>query len=283
MAQAKRIFASPLARRMAQANGLELTAIAGSGPGGRIVKRDIASAGPRAPAKPSNQLTSRDLPLTQMRKVIAQRLTQSKQTIPHFYMGLDVDLGEVETVRHKLNNRARANYKLSLNDFVIKAVAEAMVANPAINAIWGGDKITQLPSVDIAVAVAIPGGLITPVIRQADSKPILALSNEMRELSARAKEGRLAPHEYQGGGFSISNLGMYGIRSFQAVINPPQAAILAVGMAEERPVVQDGKLTIAKMMTVNLSADHRVVDGAAGAEWLQAFKAAVESPLGLLV
>ncbi len=221
-----------------------------------------------------------------MRKVIARRLTESKQTIPHFYLSIDCELDALLKLRQELNARAGADYKLSVNDFVIKAAALALRKVPKANASFGGDRIYHYRDVDIAVAVAIPDGLITPIIRNADQKGLVAISSEMKDLSARARDPggmKLKPEEYQGGSLSISNLGMYGMREFQAVINPPQASILAVGAGEQRPVVKDGALAIATVMTVTLSVDHRVVDGAIGAEFLQAFKGYVEDPLAMLL
>lgn len=318
-----RIFASPLARRMAEQAGLDLRAIRGSGPHGRIVKADIEralaeraavarpavaaaaeAAAPRAaaaaapvaaavavaPAAPSPGLLQPipnmaydELPLTTMRKVIARRLTESKQQIPHFYLTIDCALDALLELRSRLNARPGADYKLSVNDFVIKAVALAIRKKPDVNASFGGDRIYRYKSIDIAVAVATPGGLITPIVREADRKGLSTISNEMRELAARAREGKLKPEEFQGGSFSISNLGMYGIREFAAVINPPQACILAVGAGEKRAIVKDDQLAVATMMTCTLSVDHRVVDGALGAEFLQEFKKLIEDPLALLV
>jgi len=297
----RRVFASPLARRMAGHRGIDLAALSGSGPHGRIVKADIekamregapqrpeaaevavepqtAAARPAAPVQPH-----REVELSTMRKVIARRLSESKQTIPHFYLSTDCQLDELIELRRRLNARPGADYKLSVNDFVIKAAAQALRAKPEVNAAWGGDRILLLERIDIAVAVAIPGGLITPIVTSADQKSLPALSIEMRELAARARAGKLAPQEFQGGGFSISNLGMYGVRDFAAVINPPQCGILAVGAGEPRPVVRNGELAVATVMTVTLSVDHRAVDGALAAEWLQHFKGGIEDPLGLLL
>ena len=218
-----------------------------------------------------------------MRKVIARRLTESKQQIPHFYLSIDCEIDALLALRKQLNAREAADYKLSVNDFVIKAVAQGMKAEPRVNAMWGGDKVFEFEDVDVSVAVAIEGGLITPIIRRADTKGLAAISNEMKDLAKRARANKLAPEEFQGGGFSISNLGMYGTKQFQAVINPPQACILAVGAGEPRPVVKDGALAIATVMTCTLSVDHRIVDGALAAEWLQKFKQLVEDPLGLLL
>ena len=310
-----RVFASPLARRMAQQAGLDLAGIRGTGPHGRIVKSDIekaardggagkatapaagreegqgqgqgqampAAAVPAALPSTPPERTHREVPLNAMRKVIARRLTESKQQVPHFYLTVDCEIDGLLDLRKQLNGRASANYKLSVNDLVIKTVALAMRAHPQVNAQWGGDRLFQLENIDVSVAVAIEGGLITPIIRDADTKSVAAISNEMKELAGRARENRLQPHEFQGGGFSISNLGMFGIRNFSAVINPPQACILAVGAGEQRPVVRDGQLTIATVMSVTLSVDHRVVDGALAAEWLQSFKGLIEDPLALLL
>jgi pyruvate dehydrogenase E2 component (dihydrolipoamide acetyltransferase) len=314
-----RIFASPLARRMAKQAGIDLALLEGSGPHGRIVKADIEQAiqagvpekTPRAPEKDRPAATParveaprpaeapgvappsappaephEEIKLSNMRKVIARRLTESKQSIPHYYLTLDCELDALLKLRSELNAREGADYKLSVNDFVIKALALALRQVPAANRAWGGDKLYQYHDVDIGVAVAISDGLVTPVIRKADQKGLATISKEMRDLSARARDPggmKLKPEEYQGGSFSISNLGMYGIREFAAVINPPQAGILAVGAGELRPVVKDGALATATMMSATLSADHRLVDGATGAELLAAFKRLVEEPLAMLL
>jgi pyruvate dehydrogenase E2 component (dihydrolipoamide acetyltransferase) len=311
-ADSGRIFASPLAKRMAGQAGLDLAALQGSGPRGRIVKADIeralkegapAAAEARAPraeapaapqpvapppaapvAPPAAAYT--ELPLSNMRKVIARRLTESKQTVPHFYLTVDCTLDALLALRKELNERAGADYKLSVNDFVIKAAALALRKVPTANVSFGGDKIYQYHDVDIGVAVAIPDGLVTPVIRRADGKGLATISAEMRDLSARARDPggmKLKPEEYQGGSLSVSNLGMYGVRDFAAVINPPQASILAVGAGEQRPVVRDGALAIATIMTATLSIDHRAVDGAIGAELLAAFKGYIEEPLAMML
>ena len=300
-----RVFASPLARRMAEQAGLDLKAVAGSGPHGRIVKADIEKALAGAAARPATAspapapataplaaaavvapppgVAYDELPLTQMRKIIARRLAESKQTVPHFYLSVDVELDALLALRAQLNAHPKIDTKLSVNDFIIKAVALAMRAVPGTNASFAGDRLLQYRDVDVAVAVAIPGGLITPIVRKADEKGLATISKEMKDLAARAKDGKLKPEEYQGGGFSISNLGMFGIREFAAVINPPQACILAVGAGEKRPVVKNDQLAIATVMTCTISVDHRVVDGALGAEFLQVFKALIEDPLGMLV
>ncbi len=302
----ERVFASPLARRMAEKAGLDLAALAGSGPRGRIVKADIeaamakggakaapaagkaapaaAAAAPApAPAAGAPDAPHTEITLSNMRKVIARRLTESKQQIPHFYLTVDCELDALLKLRKDLNDRPGADYKLSVNDLVIKATAIAIRQKPAVNSIWGGDKVYQLTDVDVSVAVAIDGGLITPIIRKADQKGLATISAEMKDLATRAKAGKLKPEEFQGGGFSLSNLGMFGIKDFAAVINPPQACILAVGAGEQRPVVKNGALAIATVMSVTLSVDHRVVDGALGAEWLQAFKKLVEDPISLML
>jgi pyruvate dehydrogenase E2 component (dihydrolipoyllysine-residue acetyltransferase) len=301
-ADSGRIFASPLAKRMASQAGLDLTTLQGSGPHGRIVKVDIERAlkegkplareapapraeAPAAPvAPPAGGVT--ELPLSNMRKVIARRLTESKQTVPHFYLTLDCTLDALLKLRTELNGRAGADYKLSVNDFVIKAAAIALRKVPEANVSFGGDKIYQYQDVDVGVAVAIKEGLVTPVIRRADQKGLVAISTEMKDMAARARDPggmKLKPEEYQGGSLSISNLGMYGVREFAAVINPPQAGILAVGAGEQRPVVRDGALAIATVMSATLSIDHRAVDGALGAQLLAAFKAIIEDPLAMLL
>lgn len=292
----ERMAASPLARRMAAQAGLDLATIDGSGPKGRIVKADIeaalasgaaasssAPAGlpPRAPvAVPAAE--DQTVKLSTMRRVIAERMTESKTTVPHFYLTVDCEIDELLNVRREINQRLE-NAKISVNDIVIRACALALREVPAANVSWaGGGTMTQHASVDISVAVAIPGGLVTPIVRNADAKGLVEIAGEMKELAARAREGKLRPEEYQGGGFSISNLGMYGIKSFDAVINPPQACILAVGAGEPRPVVRDGEIVPATVMSCTLSVDHRVVDGAIGAELLGAIKRNIEYPPAML-
>jgi len=307
----ERIAASPLARRMAAQSGLDLAAMKGSGPHGRIVKTDIEAAlkgGARPAAAPEAKAAAPtpapaaapapapapapvappaaaydEIPLNNMRKVIARRLTEAKQTIPHFYLTVDIELDALLAMRAQLNGREGADYKLSVNDFVIKAVALGMRKVPGVNAAWGGDKIYQFKDIDVSVAVAIDGGLITPIVRKADQKGLSTISAEMKDLASRAKAGKLKPEEFQGGGFSISNLGMFGVKDFMAVINPPQACIMAVGAGEKRPVVKGDEIKIATVMSVTLSTDHRVVDGALGAVFLQEFKRLVEDPLALLL
>ena len=259
-------------------------------PSGEARPEQPGAAGPPSPAvadltKPTAPYTEayEEVPLSNMRKVIAKRLTEAKQTIPHFYLTMDVELDALLAMRAQLNGREGADYKLSVNDFVIKAVAIALRKVPNANAAWGGDKIYVYKDIDVSVAVAIEGGLITPIIRKADGKGLSTISNEMKDLAARAKEGKLKPEEFQGGGFSISNLGMFGIKDFAAVINPPQACILAVGAGEKRPVVKNDALAIATMMSCTLSVDHRAVDGALGAQFLAEFKKLVQDPMALLL
>ncbi|MBT5809937.1 MAG: pyruvate dehydrogenase complex dihydrolipoamide acetyltransferase [Rhodospirillaceae bacterium] len=296
-----RVFASPLARRMASQAGLELSGVTGTGPNGRIVKRDveaaIASPGAQAVAPSAAPVASAapvpadaspfepafDLdPASTMRKVIAARLSESKQTVPHFYLTVDCEIDELLKIRKDLNARSD-DYKISVNDMIIKACGIALRKVPEANASWTGDALKIYKTADIAVAVAIDGGLITPVVRDAGGKGLETISNEMRELGAKAKDGKLMPEEFQGGTFSISNLGMYGVKQFDAVINPPQGAIMAVGAGEPRPVVKDGALAVATVMSVTLSVDHRAVDGAVGARFLAAFKALIENPLTMLL
>ena len=309
-AQGDRVFASPLARRMAKQGGIDLSALTGSGPNGRIVKADIEKAlrGPAKPAPaptpaeeaPASQPAARApapapaisaphrlVPNSTMRKVIARRLSEAKQTIPHFYVSVDIGIDALLKLRSDLNARSPQEgpgaFRLSVNDMLIKAAAVTLRRVPTVNASFTEDAIVLYDDVDISVAVSIPEGLITPIVRKADQKGLAAISNEMRELAERAKSGKLKPEEFQGGGFSISNMGMYGVSDFAAVINPPQAAILAVAAGQQRPVVRDGQLAIATMMTCTLSVDHRVVDGALAAEWLGAFKSVVEEPLSLML
>ncbi|MEM9228836.1 MAG: pyruvate dehydrogenase complex dihydrolipoamide acetyltransferase [Pseudomonadota bacterium] len=306
-----RIFASPLARRIAADKGLDLANIKGSGPHGRIVKADVESAtaqpapapAPAAPAAaasasaPATQGMGADIvakmyadrefdevTLDGMRKTIAARLTEAKQTIPHFYLRRDVHLDALMAFRAQLNTSLESRgVKLSVNDFIIKACALALQDVPDCNAVWAGDRVFKLKPSDVAVAVAIEGGLFTPVLRDADSKTLSKLSVEMKDLAARARERKLAPHEFQGGSFAISNLGMMGIENFDAVINPPHASILAVGAGIKKPVVgADGDLTVATVMSVTLSVDHRVIDGALGAEFLAAVKGYLEAPMNML-
>ena len=282
----KRMFASPLARRLAAKAGLNLSLIRGSGPHGRIVKADVdaavAAPAPAGAPAPTVDADFELVPHTAMRKAIARRLTESKQSVPHFYLTVDCQIDQLLETRKELNSRSDA-YKISVNDMIIKMCAQALIEVPAANAAWSEEGARYFKSADIAVAVAVPGGLITPIIRGAQGKGLRTISNEMKELVGRAREGKLKPEEYEGGTFSVSNLGMFGIREFAAVINPPQACILAVGAGEKRPVVTDGALGIATVMTCTLSVDHRVVDGAVGAEFLAALRSLIESPLSLML
>ena len=283
-----RVLASPLAKRLAAEVALDLSALRGSGPNGRIVRRDVeaarqagVAAAPPSAAQAVSGAAYEDIPHNAMRRTIAQRLAESKQKVPHFYLTIDCELDTLLELRKKLNDAVPAG-KISVNDFIIKAVAHAMGQVPAVNAAWTDTAIRRYRDVDISVAVATPSGLITPILRNVALKSLAAISSEIKVLAERGKAGRLLPQEYQGGSFTISNLGMYGIREFSAIINPPQACILAVGAAEQRPVVKNGSLAVATVMSCTLSADHRVVDGAVGAEFLAAFKAAIQNPFALL-
>ncbi|ASP21689.1 dihydrolipoyllysine-residue acetyltransferase component of pyruvate dehydrogenase complex [Antarctobacter heliothermus] len=299
-----RVFASPLARRLADQKGLDLSQITGSGPRGRIVKADVEAATSEpvaaAPAPvektPQTAVSSdaiskiyadrphKEIALDGMRRTVAARLTEAKQTIPHFYLRREIRLDALMNFRKQINDQlAPRGIKLSINDFIIKACADALQRVPAANAVWAGDRILQLTPSDVAVAVAVEGGLFTPVLRDAHQKTLSALSSEMKDLAARARDRKLAPHEYQGGSFAISNLGMFGIENFDAVINPPHGAILAVGAGIKKPVVYDnGEIGIATVMSVTLSVDHRVIDGALGAELLNAIVEGLQNPLALL-
>jgi len=300
-----RVFASPLARRLAKEAGLDLGQITGSGPHGRIVKADVekAKAAPKpaaaaapapaaalaAPAKPAPQEAGPayvEVPNSSMRKVIAKRLGAAKRDIPHFYLTVDCDIEALLALREQLNGRSPEGdgaWKISVNDFVVRAVALAMRAYPNANCSWTDEAIRYYQTVDVSVAVATPNGLITPIVKNADQKGLAAISNEVKYLAKRARDGKLTPEEYQGGGFTISNLGMFGVKDFAAIINPPQACLLAVGAAEKRPVVKDGALAVATMMSCTLSIDHRAVDGAAGAEYLQVFKRLIEDPIRMML
>ena len=311
-ADGKRIFASPLARRIAAQKGLDLTSLKGSGPHGRIVKADVEAAeakpaaakseaaAPKAEAAapaavgtgPSTEAVLKmyedrefeEVKLDGMRKTIAARLTEAKQTIPHFYLRRDIKLDALMKFRSQLNKQLEGRgVKLSVNDFIIKACALALQSVPDANAVWAGDRVLKLKPSDVAVAVAIEGGLFTPVLKDADMKSLSALSAEMKDLAGRARDRKLAPHEYQGGAFAVSNLGMFGIDNFDAVINPPHGAILAVGSGVKKPVVNDeGEIEVATVMSVTLSVDHRVIDGALGAELLKAIVENLENPMVML-
>jgi len=293
---------TPLARRLAGEAGIDLSQLRGSGPHGRIVARDIAGAPharhePPAAAAGATETKAlyeagsyQEVPLDGMRRTIAARLTLAAQTVPHFYLTADVDIGRLIALREEANNAAPKDrdgnpaFKLSVNDFIIRALALALQAVPAANAVWAGDRILRFSHSDIGVAVALEGGLITPVIRHAETKPLSAISAEMKELTARARAKKLKPAEYQGGAAAISNLGMYGVREFSAIINPPHATILAVGAARRQAIeTNDGGIAFASMLSLTLSCDHRVVDGALGAELLAAIKRLIEAPVTMLV
>ena len=307
-----RIFSSPLARRLAKEAGIEISRIIGSGPHGRIVARDVAEAksgkGLRAPAaapapSPAIAPSMSDkqilalfepgsyeiVPHDGMRRTIAQRLTASIQNVPHFYLTIDCDIGKLLAAREEINKAAPTDkdkkplYKLSVNDFVIKAMAVALQKIPNCNVSWTEGGMVKHRHSDVGVAVAMPGGLITPIIRKAETKTLSAISGEMKDFAARARARKLKPEEYQGGTTAVSNLGMYGINHFTAVINPPHATILAVGTSEERPVVRSGKIEIAHIMSVTLSCDHRAIDGALGAELIGAFRQLIENPVMMMV
>jgi len=303
-----RVFASPLARRIAADKGLDLGTVTGSGPHGRIVKANVIDATPQTVAAPvaapvatkpamaqsadaetvKKMYVGREyeeVSLDGMRKIIAARLTEAKQTVPHFYLRRDIELDALLAFRSKLNKEVEARgIKLSVNDFIIKACALALQDVPDCNAVWAGDRVLKLKPSDVAVAVAIEGGLFTPVLRDSEKKTLSALSTEMKDLATRARARKLMPEEYQGGSFAISNLGMMGIDSFDAVINPPHASILAIGAGVKKPVVTAaGELGVATVMTVTLSVDHRVIDGALGATFLAAVKGYLENPMAMLV
>ena len=294
-----RVVASPLARRMAQQAGIDLGAVKGTGPNGRIVKADIdgamsggiapmAAAPLAAPSGPGARASAEALgmsytlqPNSNVRKVIARRLSESKQTVPHFYLTVDCEIDDLLAARKRINEEH--GLKVSVNDIVIKAAAVALKKVPAANASWDDEGILLYDHADISVAVATPAGLITPIVKAAESKGLEAISAEMKDLAGRAREGKLKPEEFQGGTFSVSNLGMFGIREFAAIINPPQGCILAVGAGEQRAVVKNGELAVATVMSCTLSVDHRVVDGAVGAEFMATFKRLIENPLAMLL
>ena len=298
-----RVFASPLARRIAEQKGVDLAQVTGSGPHGRIVKSDVegaqpgtggtaasaaaplpAGAGAEAVMALYRDRAHEEVALDGMRRTIAARLTEAKQTIPHFYLRRDVRLDALLAARKGINAAVESRgVKLSVNDFVIKACALALQDVPDCNAVWAGDRILRIAPSDVAVAVAIEGGLLTPVLRDAETKSLSALSAEMKDMAARARDRKLAPHEYQGGSFAISNLGMFGVGSFDAVINPPHGSILAVGAGARKPVIgEDGEIAAATVMSLTLSVDHRVIDGALGAQFLKRIAENLEQPLGML-
>lgn len=308
--EGERVFASPLARRLAKEAGIDVAAVAGTGPKGRVVKADIEKAkkegvAPKAAAAPAGTALAKGLgreqvvamyeegtydlvPADGMRKTVAARLTESKQTVPHFYLTLDCRIDDLMKARENINNAApkdkdgKPAYKLSVNDFIMKAWALALQQVPQANATWAGDAILYHHRSDVAVAVAVPGGLFTPVVKSCDTKSLRKISEEVKDLATRARNKKLAPHEYQGGSSAVSNLGMYGIKHFDAVINPPHGTILAVGAGEERVYVAKGEISTGTFMTVTLSCDHRSVDGALGAEALGAFKTLIETPVMML-
>ena len=305
-----RVFASPLARRIAASKGIDIAALSGTGPRGRIVKSDVENAKPGAarpaPAAAAGAASSgggigvaalpdarmfykageyEEVPHDSMRKAIAKRLTSAKALIPHYYLTVECNLTALMATREALNKAAGKNaaYKLSVNDFVVKASAMALMKHPDVNASWTDTAILKHKHADVGIAVAIPSGLITPIVFAAETKGLAAISNEVKELATKAKDKKLKPQEYEGGGFSVSNLGMFGVKSFTSIINPPQSCIIAVGAGEERAIVVDGKIEVATMMTVTMSCDHRVVDGATGAKFLQTFKQFIEEPASMLL
>ena len=309
-ADGARLFASPLARRIAEQKGVDLSSVAGSGPRGRIVKADVENAKPGQKAAPAAaapgagipgvaplpdarllypQGSYEEIPHDSMRKAIAKRLTSAKTLIPHYYLTVDCNLDALMAAREKMNAAApkdkdkKPAYKLSVNDFIMKASAMALMKHPDVNASWTDTAILKHKDADVGVAVALDFGLITPIVFKAQTKGLVEISNEVKSLAARAREKKLKPSEYEGGGFSVSNLGMYGIKNFTSIINPPQSCIIAVGAGEERPVVKDGKIEIATVMTVTMSADHRVVDGGTGAKFLATLKQFIEEPASMLL
>ncbi|MBN9543701.1 MAG: pyruvate dehydrogenase complex dihydrolipoamide acetyltransferase [Alphaproteobacteria bacterium] len=295
-----RAKASPLAKRVAQNEGVDLSGVQGTGPHGRIIKDDVMDAmksggSSKTASAPQSSVSFvgrnpeeyRKVPNNNMRKVIAKRLCESKQTVPHFYLNIECKIDKLLSFRQDINSVTDSEnkpvYKVSVNDIVIKAVAMSLRDVPEANSTWTDEATLLYNNVDVSVAVAIDGGLITPIIKNADQKTITSISSEMKDLAKRARDNKLAPHEFQGGGFSISNLGMYGIKNFNAIINPPQTCILAIGTSTERPVVKNGQIQIANIMEVTLSSDHRVVDGTVGAKFLASFKKYIENPVLMLV
>ena len=282
-----RIFASPLAKRLAKQRDVDLSLINGSGPNGRILKTDIENFNNNKNLL-KNKITTNNsnselIKNSSMRKTIAERLVQSKNEAPHFYLSLDCNIDQLLKIRSMINLKSNDKYKISVNDMIIKAASSSLIKVPKANASWENENTRYFNNTDISVAVAIDGGLITPIIKDVQSKGLLEISEDMKLLANKAKDGKLLPEEYVGGSFSISNLGMYGIKEFSAVINPPQGAILAVGSGEKRPIVLNDQLTIASIMTVTLSCDHRVVDGAVGAQFLSVFKDFIENPSLMLL
>ena len=302
VASGSRVFASPLARRIAADKGLDLATVSGSGPRGRIVKRDVEamSSGAKPGAKlgaapaPAPAFTSDDpvfanmpaceaVPNSNMRKIIAKRLTESARDVPHFNLTVDVEIDKLLAMRKDLNARENADYKISVNDFIVKATAYALTQVPDCNVAYTDDAILKFKQVDMAIAVAIEGGLITPIVKDAANKGLAKLSKEIKELAGKARDGKLMPEEFQGGTFTISNLGMFGVKGFNSIINPPQGGILSVGAGEQRAVVKDGALAIATVVTLTLAVDHRCIDGATGAAFIKELKAVVENPVALML
>ena len=291
-ASGKRVFASPLARRIAGQKGIDLSTLKGTGPNGRILRRDVESAKPALAGGPgvataAAPAEARRVPNSSMRKVIARRLSESKQNVPHFYVSVDIELDALLALRSQLNaaspSEGEGQFKISVNDMMIKAVALALRDCPGLNVQFTDAETLHFPDIDISMAVSIPDGLITPIIRQADRKSLREISEQARDLAKRARDGKLKPEEFQGGTFSISNMGMFGVREFAAIINPPQAGILAIAAGEKRAVVRGDQLAIATVMTATLSVDHRAVDGALGAKWLNALRDIVQNPYRLVI
>jgi len=286
-----RIYASPLAKRIAAENNVSLQGLIGSGPHGRIIKNDVlnASSNQKSGVIQRHPEEFRAIKNNNVRKVIANRLLESKQNVPHFYLSMDLNIDKLLEMRKSINDLAliddkgKPNYKLSVNDIIIKATALALSEVPEANSSWTDDAVLLYNNIDISVAVAIDGGLITPIVKNADQKTLIDISNEAKKLIKKARDGKLQPEEFQGGGFSISNLGMYGINNFQAIVNPPQSCILAVGAAIEKAIIKDGDFAKATIMNVTLSSDHRSVDGSVGAEFLGAFKKIIENPISMLL
>ncbi|MAM34693.1 MAG: pyruvate dehydrogenase complex dihydrolipoamide acetyltransferase [Micavibrio sp.] len=310
--EAGRIFASPLAKRIAADKGINLSQVEGSGPRGRIIKADLEGvkagsaeksndiqkpSGPSAETRPASPGAGQDarkladaygmeyelIPNNNVKKITAKRLLESKQTVPHFYLTIECRLDGLLKTRKQVNEDANGEYKVSVNDFVIKAVAQALKAYPAANVAWGDEAVLQFKHSDVSVAVATPNGLITPIVKAAETKGLRQISEEVKDMAGRAREGKLKPEEFQGGTFSVSNLGMFGISEFGAIINPPQACILAVGAGEQKPYVENGEIKIGTFMKATLSVDHRAVDGAVGAEFLSVFKRYIEKPINMIV
>lgn len=284
----RRLFATPLVRKLAREKDIDLATVTGTGPAGRIVRRDLDRLAAAEPvptpvvtAESHDQTGFTDIPLTGMRRAIARRLTESKTTVPHFYVRADCHVDALLELRRNVNSAAAG--KVSVNDFVLKAVAAALIEVPEANSVWNGDSIRRFEAADIAVAVAVDGGLLTPVLRGVDRLPISAISAQVADVAGRARDGKIKQHELDGGSFSVSNLGMYGVTDFSAILNPPHSGILAVGGAVQKPVVVDGELAVGTVLTVTLSADHRVIDGAVAAQWMSAFVRRIENPLTILI